>query len=147
MDRLAKEKLAIAKARAKEKAGIKVRKLKSLQAKKKKKQRKLGFLMGVGSTCLVFGGYLFMTFPLIDYMRGKYLFRQKAYLQAAEAFDKCGDFINSASRRQEAFYAYAEDALERKEYQSAYHAFVWCGAYRDSADRAKKLCESGLAQK
>ena len=146
MDRLAKEKLAIAKAKAKAKAGVKVQKLKRSQSKKIKKQRKFGFLMGVGSTCLVLGGSMLLAFPVIDYARGKFLLRQKAYLQAAEAFGKCGDFINSSLCRQEALYAYAEDAINRKEYQSAYHAFVWCGAYRDSIARAEELREAGLAR-
>ena len=77
MDGLAREKLAIARERAKAKAAKKVEKLMKSQKKKMKFQRKLGFFMGVGSTCFVLGGIAVAAFPVVDYVRGRLLLRQK----------------------------------------------------------------------
>ena len=139
MDGLAREKLAIATERAKAKAGKKVEKLKRNQAKKMKFQRRLGFFMGVGSTCLVIGGVMAAAFPVIDYVRGRLLLRQKSYTQAAEMLEKCGDYLNSKAFKYEALYRLGEECLAEERFQDAYKAFSECGDYKDSAERAAAI--------
>lgn len=144
MDSVLKEKIAAVKLKANRKAEKKVGKLKKSQSKKLQLQRKLGFWMGVGSTCVVLCAAATVAFPVADYVKGTISMRRKAYEQAAESFGACGDFLNSKSCRQEALYNYGGECYAEERYQEAHDAFAECGEYKDSVSRVESIEREGL---
>lgn len=144
MDGVLREKIAMEKLKADRKATAKVGKLKNAQAKKMRMQRKLGFWMGVGSTCVVLCAAATVAFPVVDYVKGTISMRRKAYEQAAESFGACGDFLNSKSCRQEALYNYGGECYAEERYQEAHDAFAECGEYKDSVSRVESIEREGL---